>query len=102
LPVYGAEIATGYTLAFDPLTVFAIVYVALFASLLSHFFFYRGVELIGANRAAPFLYLVPIFGSVLAMIFLGERIRLYHVIAFALVFAGVLLATRAPKGDRAA
>ena len=102
LPVLGAEIATGYTLSFDLLTVFAIAYVVLFPSLLAHFFFYRGVELVGANRAAPLMYLVPIFGAVLAMIFLGERVRLYHVIAFALVFAGILFATRAPRAKATA
>lgn len=102
LPVLGAEIATGYTLSFDLLTVFAIAYVVLFPSLLAHFFFYRGVELVGANRAAPLMYLVPIFGAVLAMIFLSERVRLYHVIAFALVFAGILFATRAPRAKATA
>jgi drug/metabolite transporter (DMT)-like permease len=102
LPVLGAEIATGYTLSFDLLTMFAIAYVVLFPSLLAHFFFYRGVELVGANRAAPLMYLVPIFGAVLAMIFLGERVRLYHVIAFALVFAGIMFATRAPRAKATA
>jgi drug/metabolite transporter (DMT)-like permease len=93
VPVWAAEASSGYSLALDATTVFAVLYVIVFPSILSHFFFYRGVELIGPNRAAPFMYLIPIFGSVLAMVFLGERVRLFHLIAFALVVVGILLAT---------
>jgi len=50
--------------------------------------------LIGANRAAPFVHLVPVFGSVIAMAFLGERFELYHAIGYALVFAGITVAAR--------
>ena len=54
----------------------------------------RGVQLIGANRAAPFFHLVPMFGSVMAMVFLGERPRLFHFVGFALVLSGVFVASR--------
>ncbi len=42
-------------------------------SLLAYLFYNRGVELIGPNRAAPFYHLIPLFGSALAILFLGER-----------------------------
>jgi len=51
-------------------------------------------ELIGANRAAPFIHLVPVFGSVLAIVLLGERFEFYDAIGYALVFAGITIATR--------
>jgi drug/metabolite transporter (DMT)-like permease len=73
-----------------------LAYVVIFPSLLSHFFFYRGVELIGPNRAAPMMYTIPIFASVLAIVFLGERLYPFHIAGFALVVAGVVLATRQP------
>jgi drug/metabolite transporter (DMT)-like permease len=50
--------------------------------------------LIGANRAAPFFHMVPLFGSVMAMAFLGERPQLFHFIGFALVLSGVFVASR--------
>jgi drug/metabolite transporter (DMT)-like permease len=61
---------------------------------LGYFFPNRGVELIGANRAAPFIHLVPVFGSVMAVAFLGERFELIHAVGYALVFAGITVATR--------
>ena len=54
------------------------------------------MQLIGANRAAPFFHMVPLFGSVMAMVFLGERPQLFHVVGFALVLTGVFVASRKP------
>jgi drug/metabolite transporter (DMT)-like permease len=76
--------------------VMTLFYVAVFPSTLAYLCFNRGVQLIGANRAAPFFHLVPVFGSVMAMIFLGERPQLFHFIGFALVLTGVYVASRKP------
>jgi drug/metabolite transporter (DMT)-like permease len=65
-------------------------------SLVAYLFYNRGVELIGPNRAAPFYHLIPIFGSVLAILLLGERPELYHAIGYALVLTGVAVATTRP------
>ena len=69
-----------------------IAYTAIFPSILSQIFYIRGVELIGANRAGLFINLVPIFGTLLSIIILGEDFRAYHAIAMALVFGGIWLA----------
>jgi drug/metabolite transporter (DMT)-like permease len=74
--------------------VLVLVYVTIFPSTLAYLFFNRGVELIGANRAAPFFHLIPVFGSALAIVFLGERPRLFHLIGYALVLSGVFIAAR--------
>jgi drug/metabolite transporter (DMT)-like permease len=76
----------------------AIVYVAIFPSILSYIFFNRGVELIGANRAGPFFHLIPLFGVVLAFLVLGERPALYHLAGAALILGGVALASRQQAG----
>jgi drug/metabolite transporter (DMT)-like permease len=72
----------------------SLLYVAVFPSTLAYLCFNRGVQLIGANRAAPFFHLVPAFGSVMAIVFLGEQLQLFHVIGFALVLTGVFVASR--------
>ena len=66
----------------------------LFASALAYLFFNRGISLIGPNRAAPFLHLVPLFGSVLAILVLGEELKPFHLVGYALVLAGVIIASR--------
>jgi drug/metabolite transporter (DMT)-like permease len=42
---------------------------------------------------------VPVFGSVMAMVFLGERPQLFHIIGFALVLTGVFVASRKPTAQ---
>ncbi|MDQ2081826.1 DMT family transporter [Xanthobacteraceae bacterium Astr-EGSB] len=93
-PVAAWELATGQYMRFDAPTLAILAYVAIFPSLLSYLFLNRGVELIGANRAAPFIHLMPVFGSAMAIAFLGERLHLYHALGYALVVAGVAIAAR--------
>jgi drug/metabolite transporter (DMT)-like permease len=52
----------------------------------------RGNELIGANRAGLFINLVPIFGTLLSVVLVGEKFQAYHAIAIVLVLGGIWLA----------
>jgi drug/metabolite transporter (DMT)-like permease len=88
------EYSTGFTLKSDLLTIGTLVYVVIFPSTLAYLFFNRGIALIGPNRAAPFLHLVPVFGSAMAILLLGEQLRLFHLVGYALVLAGVVIASR--------
>ena len=78
----------------DAASLLAIAYVALFPSVLAYFSYNRGVELLGANRAGPFFHLMPVFGSLLAVLFLGEAFRLFHLAGIVLIAAGLGLAAR--------
>lgn len=69
-------------------------YTAIFPSILSQVFYIRGVDLIGSNRAGLFINLVPVFGTLLAIVILGERFHLFHAVALALVVGGIWLAER--------
>ncbi|MGJ5178620.1 DMT family transporter [Bradyrhizobium oligotrophicum] len=96
LPLALWEYSTGFVLRLDLLSVATLGYVVVFASTLAYLFFNRGIGLIGPNRAAPFLHLVPLFGSVLAILLLGEELQLFHLVGYALVIAGVIVASRVP------
>jgi drug/metabolite transporter (DMT)-like permease len=61
---------------------------------LAYLCYNRGVQLIGANRAAPFFHVVPVFGTIMSIVFLGEHPQAFHFIGFALVLAGVFVASR--------
>ncbi|HWX82551.1 MAG TPA: EamA family transporter, partial [Xanthobacteraceae bacterium] len=43
-------------------------------------------------------HVVPVFGSIMAIAFLGERPQAFHVIGFALVLTGVFVASRQLTG----
>jgi len=73
------------------------LYVAVFPSILSYLFWNRGVHVIGPNRAGLFICLVPVFASALAVTFLGETLRAYHVIGLALILAGFLLVNQSRR-----
>jgi drug/metabolite transporter (DMT)-like permease len=94
IPLAVWEYASGFAPKTDLLTAATLAYVVVFASTLAYTFFNRGVALIGPNRAAPFLHLVPVFGSVMAIVLLGEELKLFHVIGYVLVLAGVIIASR--------
>ena len=95
IPAVIWEIAVaGRTMVFDAESVVSFAFICIFPSLLGYLFLNRGIELIGANRAAPFIHLVPVFGSAMAVALLHERFELYHAIGYALVFAGITVAAR--------
>jgi drug/metabolite transporter (DMT)-like permease len=94
IPLLIWELSTRPAMALDARNLASLFYVAVFPSTLAYLCFNRGVLLIGANRAAPFFHVVPVFGSLMAIVFLGERPQLFHVIGFALVLTGVFVASR--------
>ncbi|HWK87896.1 MAG TPA: DMT family transporter [Xanthobacteraceae bacterium] len=101
IPFVLAEIAAGQYPVWDGPAIATLAYIMLLPSLVAYLFYNRGVELLGPNRAAPFYHLIPIFGSALAILFLGERPYLYHAAGYGLVLLGILIAT-ATSGKRAA
>jgi drug/metabolite transporter (DMT)-like permease len=94
LPATFAEFALGHRIDPTPAAFAVLAYVVVFPSILAYLFFNRGVELIGANRAGPFFHLIPVFGSAIAILFLGERPALFHGIGYALIIAGIVVAQR--------
>jgi drug/metabolite transporter (DMT)-like permease len=94
LPFSIWEFCAGATIKFDTLTLVTAIYVAVFPSMLAYLCFNRGIALIGPNRAAPFFHLMPLFGSVMAIMLLGEQLKPFHLIGYALVLAGVVIASR--------
>jgi drug/metabolite transporter (DMT)-like permease len=71
----------------------AVLYIAVAASVVAFLCWNRGVAIVGANAAGFTLPLLPAFGTVLAMVFLGESFRGFHAAGIAIILAGVALAT---------
>jgi len=86
------ELFNGQLIVPDLLGWLVALYAALLSSVLAQVFWIRGIELIGSNAASLFINLVPVLGTVLAVILLGETPHWYHLLGLALIVGGILLA----------
>lgn len=92
LPIY---LYQGYSLQkeIEVLTsnYLAFIYISVFASCLSYYFWHYGIDHIGASKTGQFIHLMPLFGTTLAYIFLDERLMAYHIIGGVLIALGIYL-----------
>jgi drug/metabolite transporter (DMT)-like permease len=97
IPLFLWELYARPTMELNGANLLTLFYVAVFPSTVAYLCFNRGVALIGANRAAPFFHLVPVFGTIMSIVFLAEHPQPFHFIGFALVLTGVFVASRKPE-----
>ena len=76
----------------DRAGIVVTIYAGVFPALIAQACFIRGIALIGANRAGLMVNLVPILGTLLAVVLLGEAFRWYHAAALILAMGGIALA----------
>jgi len=94
LPLWLGEMALGRYIVWSWTNAAALVAVATFSSVLAYILWNRGVEAVGANVAGLFVHLMPVYGVVLAWLFLGERMAAFQVAGIALILAGIWVTSR--------
>ena len=72
-----------------------VLYMGIAASVLAFICWNRGVAVVGANAAGFTIHLLSAFGTILAILFIGETFAGFHAAGIATILGGVLLATRA-------
>lgn len=75
----------------------AIVYMAIFATVLGFVWFYEGVREIGPTRASLCINFVPVFAVLLAFLLLSEPLTLSLALGAVLVLSGTYLTNGAPQ-----
>lgn len=68
-----------------------IAYIVVFASIVSFYLWHEAIKEIGAGKAGQFAHLMPVFGIMLAYVFLGESLHFYQILGFVLVAFGLFL-----------
>jgi drug/metabolite transporter (DMT)-like permease len=96
LPLVFWEISMRGTFTANAQNMAALLYLAIFPSLLAYIFWNRAVAALGPGTTGLFMYLMPIFSTFFAMLFLEEAFRSYHFIGMVLIFSGIALVTRPP------
>ena len=71
----------------------SILALAIVPSVLAYGIYQIGIKAVGPSVTGVFLYLIPVYGVVLAALLLGESFHPYHAAGLLLVVAGVVLAT---------
>ena len=94
LPLYIGETLLGHPMPWTPMNAVAIAAIALFSSVLAYIFWNRGVAEVGASVAGLFMHLMPVFGVILAWIFLDEALSAYHLLGIGLILTGIVITSR--------
>lgn len=94
LPLYILEVMFFRTFRVTVTTVTTVLFLAVFASIFATLMWNRSIKLMGASQAALYLHLIPVFTVILAILFLGEEMALFHVVGIALVATGIYITSR--------
>jgi len=92
IPLFFWELSRGGTIMPDATGWAIVLYAGIFPSLLSQVLYVRGVEMIGANRAGLFINAIPVFGTLLSVLLVGETMHPFHGVALLLVLGGIAIA----------
>ena len=92
IPLFFWELSRGTAILPDTTGWIIVLYAGIFPSLLSQVLYVRGVEMIGANRAGLFINAIPVFGTLLSVLMIGETLHSFHIVALLLVLGGIAIA----------
>ena len=97
IPQFLFEFSQGKTIVINDHLIYSLIYLAIFPSIGSYYCWAGAVSIIGANRAGIFLSLIPLFSTILAMIFFDEKFLFFHFIGSVLIILGLLLSNKKIK-----
>ncbi len=97
LPLHIGEMVLVEAMPVSWTALWAVAFVALFPSVLAQLFWVESIRRIGPATAGYFVYLTPVFGTLMGIVLLGEVFAWYHAAGIVLILGGVWLATAARR-----
>ena len=97
LPQFLYELSQGQYVEFNTNLIYTLIFLALFPSIGSYYCWAGAVSIIGANRAGIFLSLIPLFSTIMAIFFYGEKFEFFHLIGAVLIVIGLFLSNKEIK-----
>ena len=94
IPQFFYEKSIGLELNLDKNFFLILIYVAIFPAIAAYYFWQKGIEIIGPNRASMFIQLMPLFNAVMAIIIFKEKFELYHFVGAVFILTGIYLSNR--------
>ena len=96
-PQFLYEFSNGQIINFDINVAYTLIFLALFPSIGSYYCWAGAVSIIGANRAGISLSLIPLFSTIMAIVFYGEQFKFFHLIGAILIILGLFLSNKEIK-----
>ena len=84
----------GLELNFNKPFFLILFYVVIFPAIAAYYFWQKGIEMIGPNRATMFIQLMPLFSAIMAIIIFKEKLELYHFAGAIFIVSGIYLSNR--------
>ena len=94
IPQFFYEKSIGLELNLEKNFFLILIYVAIFPAIAAYYFWQKGVEIIGPNRASMFIQLMPLFSAIMAIVFFGEKFELYHFAGAILILSGIYFSNK--------
>ena len=94
IPQLFYEQSIGLEIKFNKAFFLILFYVVAFPALAAYYFWQKGIEIIGPNRATMFIQLMPLFSAVMAIIIFNEKFELYHFAGAAFIVSGIYLSNK--------
>lgn len=85
----------------SPMIWLLILHISIVATALPYIFNAWALARVNPSTVAVYVYLQPIIGFMLAVVFLGEEISIFTILAAILIFSGVFLVTKKKAETRA-
>ena len=94
VPQFLYEQSIGLNIKVNKAFIFILLYVVIFPAIAAYYCWQKAIELIGPNRSAMFIQLMPLFSALMAIIIFKEKFQLYHFIGAAFIVSGIYLSNR--------
>ena len=94
VPQYFYERSIGLEIPINKFSIAILLYVVIFPAIAAYYCWQKAIELIGPNRSAIFVQLMPLFTALMAILIFKEKFQLYHFIGGIFIVSGIYLSNR--------
>ena len=94
IPQYFYEKSIGLDIPINKFFIAILLYVVIFPAIAAYYCWQKAIELIGPNRSAIFVQLMPLFSALMAILIFREKFQLYHFIGGSFIVTGIYLSNR--------
>ena len=94
IPQFLYEQSIGLDITINKAFIFILLYVVIFPAIAAYYCWQKAIELIGPNRSAMFIQLMPLFSALMAILIFKEKFQLYHFIGATFIVSGIYLSNR--------